>query len=41
MQLSPLKLLCGPNGGDDKPDDKRPIKKLQSFDLEFQQFSFF
>ena len=24
MQLSPLKLLCGANGGDDKPDERRP-----------------
>lgn len=27
MQLSPLKLLCGAKGGDDNPDDKRPMTK--------------
>lgn len=31
MQLSPLKLLCGANGGDDNPDDRRPMREEKIF----------
>jgi len=30
IQLSPLKLLCGAKGGEDNPDESRPVDKFPS-----------
>lgn len=33
IQLSPLKLLCGAKGGEDKPDERRPKQILKLMTL--------